>query len=163
MDGHVNPDDEEHHENSDNHEDDVEDSDYSIYNSHQKSNDFISDRNPYHYDEPLLSALTTNNPSRAAIAATFRGYCCELFVFGKCSQSKNCPNDHSSAAQERCLQSFNLLSKRELAAHGLLPAWSQNSNTQPRSDYRKGFTTQHGTGRFDSPPGKNPYVPTKSN
>lgn len=163
MNGYVNTDDDEHYKVSDNHDDDVEDSDYSIYNSHQKSNDVISDCNPYHYDESLLSALTTNNPSRAAIAATFRGYCCELFVFGKCSQAKNCPNDHSSAAQERCLQSFNLLSKREIAAHGLLPAWSQNSNTQPRSDYRKGFTPQQGHRSFESPPGKNPYAPAKSN
>ena len=143
--------------------DDIDDSDDSVYNSHQSSSDIINERNPACPDEPSLAALTNTNPSRAAIAATFRGYCCELFVFGKCSQSKTCTNDHLAAAQERCLQSFNLLSRREIAAHGQLPSWSQTSNTQPRPDYRKGPTTHQSSNKFEPSHGKSFYPPTKSN
>ena len=144
-------------------DEDVEDSDYPIYNSHDTTTAIIAEENPHHRDESLLTALNTSNPSRAAIAATFRGCCCELFVFGKCSQSKNCPNDHSSAAQERCLKSFNLLSKRELSAHSQLPPWSPTSNAPPRPDYRKGFSTSQSSGKFDSPFGKSPHPPSKPN
>ena len=151
---------------SDDQDEDIEESDYSIYRSHDISTATITEENPYHQDETLLTALNTNNPSnssRAAIAATFRGYCCELFVLGKCSQSKNCPNDHSSAAQERCLQSFNLLSKRELTAHSQLPPWSSTSNAPPRPDYRKGFSTSQSSGKYDSPFGRSPHPPSKPN
>ena len=143
-----------------------EESDYSIYRSHDISTATITEENPYYEDESLLTALNTNNssnPSRAAIAATFRGYCCELFVFGKCSQSKNCPNDHSSAAQERCLKSFNLLSKRELSAHSQLPPWSSTSNATSRPDYRKGFSTSQSSGKYNTPSGKSPRPPSKPN
>ena len=44
-----------------------------------------------------LNIMYTNTSSQAAIAATFRGYCCELFILGKCSKQ----NAHSEAAQER--------------------------------------------------------------
>ena len=159
-----NHDDTDHNKVDEDHDyDDIDESDYSIYNSHQNSTDLINERNPSCPDEPSLAALTTTNPSRAAIAATFRGYCCEMFVFGKCSQLKNCTNDHSAAAQERCLQSFNLLSRREIAAHGQLPAWSQTSNTQPRPDYRKGLTTHQSSNKFEPLHGKTFYSPMKSN
>ena len=147
---------------SDDQDVDGEVSDYSIYKSHQIPA-VTNEVNPYNHDESILTALTTINPSRAAIAATFRGYCCELFVLGKCSQSKNCPNDHSSAAHERCLQSFNLLSKRELTAHSQLPSWSQTQNTAPRPDYRKGSSTLQSSNKYDSPYTKSIHPPSKPN
>ena len=144
---------------SDDQDEDIEEFDYSIYKSHDISTATVTEENPYHHDESLLTTLNTNNtsnPSRAAIAATFRGCCCELFVFGKCSLSKTCTNDHSPAAQERCLKSFNLLSKRELSAHSQLPPWSPTSSAPPRPDYRKGFSTPQSAG-------KNPHSPSKPN
>ena len=63
-------------------------------------------------------ALSASQSYRTAISATFRGYCSELFVYGKCSKrDTGCVMDHSSAAQERCINSFVLLSKRELGMH----------------------------------------------
>jgi hypothetical protein len=65
---------------------------------------------------------------RSAIAATFRGYCCELFVFGTCTKrSSGCTYDHSAAGQEMCINSFVLLSKRDLTAHTQLPPYQQNN------------------------------------
>jgi hypothetical protein len=81
---------------------------------------------------------------RTSISATFRGFCSELFVFGKCNRS-DCTFDHSPAGQERCIQSFGLLFKRETAQHSKLPPWSipkvdakpssYQSNTRPVSTY----------------------------
>ena len=71
---------------------------------------------------PSFAAVSDTNTFRSAILFTFRGYCSELFVFGKCSKSdSSCTFDHSTAGQEKCIQSFSLLSKRELLAHGQLP------------------------------------------
>ena len=89
-------------------------------------------------------ALSTSQSHRSAISATFRGYCSELFVYGKCSKrDTGCTMDHSSAAQERCINSFVLLSKRELGMHADLPpcqlpsADSPNHNpSAPYSDAR---------------------------
>jgi hypothetical protein len=65
---------------------------------------------------------------RSAIAATFRGYCCDLFVFGTCTKrNSGCTYDHSAAGQEMCINSFVLLSKRKLAAHTQLPPCQQNN------------------------------------
>ena len=77
-------------------------------------------------DEDTLNAILTDlNLSRASVRDTFRGYCSELFIYGKCSrQHSGCTFDHSAAGQERCIQSFSLLSKRELQQHGLLEPWS---------------------------------------
>ena len=86
-----------------------------------------------------LNIMSTNTSSQAAIAATFRGYCCELFVLGKCSK-QNCTNDHSAAAQERCIMSFSHLTKRYLGAHAKLPDWTAPL-TPARSDYRAGYKT----------------------
>jgi hypothetical protein len=86
-----------------------------------------------------LNIMSTNSASQAAIAATFRGYCCELFVLGKCSKS-NCTNDHSAAAQERCIMSFAHLAKRDLGAHSKLPNWTAPL-TPARSDYRAVYKT----------------------
>ena len=78
-----------------------------------------------------LGALTltdTRNNVRQAIAATYQGYCSELFVLGVCPRKQSgCPFDHSAQALERCIRSFTLLSKRELHLHGQLPPWSQNT------------------------------------
>lgn len=88
-----------------------------------------------------LNIMSTNTSSQAAIAATFRGYCCELFVLGKCSK-QNCTNDHSAAAQERCIMSFSHLTKRDLGAHAKLPNWTA-PHTPARSDYRAGYKTPY--------------------
>jgi RNase H-like domain found in reverse transcriptase len=78
---------------------------------------------------PTLSSIGDPNTFRSAIAATFRGFCMEKFVFGKCSkQDSACSFDHSSAGQEKCIQSFNLLSKRDLLLHGQLPPWTTTQN-----------------------------------
>ena len=72
-----------------------------------------------------LCALTltdTRNNVRQAIAATYQGYCSELFVLGVCPRKQSgCPFDHSAPALEKCIRSFTLLSKRELHLHGQLP------------------------------------------
>ena len=77
-------------------------------------------------DEDSLLALSADlHRSRSAVSATFRGYCSELFVYGKCGrQQSGCTFDHSAAGQERCIQSFSLLTKRELQQHGQLEPWS---------------------------------------
>jgi hypothetical protein len=78
-------------------------------------------------------ALTSSQSYRTAISATFRGYCSELFVYGKCSKlHTGCAMDHSSAAQERCINSFVLLSKRELGMHADLPPWHLPSGASPK-------------------------------
>jgi hypothetical protein len=75
-------------------------------------------------DDSLI-AITNTNGARSSISATFRGYCSELFVFGTCHRKDTgCSFDNSAAGQERCIQSFNLLAKRELASHANLPPWT---------------------------------------
>ena len=75
-----------------------------------------------------LCALTLTDNVRQAIAATYQGYCSELFVLGMCPRKESgCPFDHCAPALERCIRSFTLLSKRELHLHGQLPPWSQNT------------------------------------
>ena len=77
-----------------------------------------------------LNATAEVNPFRSAIAATFRGYCCEQFVFDSCSRRNSGGTyDHSAAGQEICINSFVLLSKRELTAHSQLP------QAPPPNDY----------------------------
>ena len=79
----------------------------------------------------LLRALTltdTRNNVRQAIAATYQGYCSELFVLGLFPRKQiGCPFDHSAPALKRCIRSFTLLIKRELDLYGQLPPWSQNT------------------------------------
>jgi hypothetical protein len=75
--------------------------------------------------EDTYAAMTDSPSARNAIAATYRGYCSELFVFGTCHRrDSGCPLDHSAAGQERCIQSFTLLAKRELTSHSKLPPWA---------------------------------------
>ena len=74
-------------------------------------------------DEFSFAAVEETGP-RASVALTFRGYCSETFVTGKCSRRDTCSYDHSAAGQERCIQSFTLLAKRELGEHNKLPPYS---------------------------------------
>jgi hypothetical protein len=139
----------------------------------EESNDYNDDTNivnsedyvvsqpedvPFHHNDSL-TAVAEVNSFRSAIAITFRGYCCELFVFGQCSKrDSGCPYDHSTASQERCIQSFSLLAKRELRAHSQLPPYvspmkppthsqsripkpATSTNNQPRT--YTGFSSQH--------------------
>ena len=76
-------------------------------------------------DDYLLAISTDQHRSRSAVSATFRGFCSEAFVYGKCArQNSGCTFDHSAAGQERCINSFTLLAKRELQQHGQLEPWS---------------------------------------
>ena len=76
-------------------------------------------------NDSLLAMNAEQHRSRSAVSATFRGYCSEAFVYGKCMrQNSGCTFDHSAAGQERCIQSFTLLAKRELQQHGQLEQWS---------------------------------------
>jgi hypothetical protein len=101
-----------------------DDDDYNEVNDNDDTN--ASNRYKPVKDLPTathsLNATADVNPFRSAIAATFRGYCCELFVFGTCTKlNSGCTYDHSAAGQEICINSFVLLSKRELTAHSHLP------------------------------------------
>jgi hypothetical protein len=101
-----------------------DDDDYNEVNDNDDTN--ASNRYKPVKDLPTathpLNATADVNPFRSAIAATFRGYCCELFVFGACTKlNSGCTYDHSAAGQEICINSFVLLSKRELTAHSQLP------------------------------------------
>ena len=79
-----------------------------------------------HEEDTLLAINSDLNRSRSAVSDTYRGYCSELFVYGKCSrQHSGCTFDHSAAGQERCIQSFSLLTKRELQQHAQLEPWSR--------------------------------------
>jgi hypothetical protein len=118
--------------------DDVDpDAEYSTYTSSQP------------HDETLLSTIQqTSAPN--AIASTFRGYCSELFVFGKCSRrDTSCSLDHSSAGQERCIQSFTFLAKRELIQHGQLPPFNiASKQDKPTSHFKSGFPSTNQDSRI---------------
>ena len=96
-------------------------------------------------DDFLLAISTDQHRSRAAVSATFRGFCSEAFVYGKCSrQNSGCTFDHSAAGQERCIQSFTLLAKRELQQHGQLEPWSspkQEPTSNLKTSNSPGFKT----------------------
>ena len=80
----------------------------------------------------LTRAINATQSYRTAISAAFRGYCSEVFVYGKCSRrDSGCTMDHSSAAQELCIKSFFLLSKRELSQHADQPPWRLPSTPFP--------------------------------
>ena len=97
-------------------------------------------KDPFLTVPSTLNSITPVGNKGAAIAATFRGYCSELFVLGKCTTS-NCTNDHSTASQERCIQSFNHLARRDLLAHSNLPHWTPVQSSVPRSDIKPGYRT----------------------
>jgi hypothetical protein len=104
-------------------DEDLEDEDDLINEAHE---DTPQDRiDALDEDESLLAINVDQHRSRSAVSATFRGYCSEAFVYGKCArQHSGCTFDHSAAGQERCIQSFSLLTKRELQLHGQLEPWS---------------------------------------
>lgn len=80
-----------------------------------------------------INSINASSTSRNAISAAFRGYCSEAFVYGKCSRrDSGCQMDHSTAAQERCILSFALLTKRELSQHSDLPPWNLSSSHSPK-------------------------------
>ena len=99
-------------------------------------------------NESFFAAVEETGP-RASVALTFRGYCSETFVTGKCSRRDTCSYDHSAAGQERCIQSFTLLAKRELGEHNKLPPYSvlkprPSSNTWSKStDFSSKPTAKH--------------------
>jgi hypothetical protein len=93
---------------------------------------------PENVPHDSLMAIQDNPTTRSAVACAFRGYCSDLFVFGKCSRrDTNCPLDHSAAGQEKCIQSFQLLAKRELGLHGQLPAYVTTAKPERTSSFSK--------------------------
>jgi hypothetical protein len=101
-------------------------------------------------DEALFATVEDYTGQKTAVALAFRGYCSELFVTGKCPRrDTNCPYDHSAAGQERCIQSFSCLAKRELNVHQNLPpyanlkaktpvtTWPRNSDTFSQNNYKQ--------------------------
>lgn len=101
-----------------------------------------------------FGAISEPTTFRSSVAATFRGFCSELFVFGKCSKrDSGCSFDHSSAGQEKCIKSFTLLSKRELLLHGQLPPWT---TTQHEANTKKPFPSQSRIPKPYSPPFNQP-------
>ena len=123
--------------------------------------DHLDDQN----DTPDCT-LTNLDTTRNAIASTFRGFCCEQFVFGKCMKKEStCNFDHSTKGHELCQQSFLLLAKRNLNEHANLPPYSKpakdptplNRSFQPnqtQQTYRPPVIT---TQRPHSPPTSNRY------
>ena len=99
-------------------------------------------------DTVLLAVQQTTTPN--AIASTYRGYCSDLFVFGNCPRREtSCSLDHSAAGQERCIQSFHLLAKRELGQHGqLTPFTIPLRQDRPLPTPRPTFPTKYPDSRI---------------
>jgi hypothetical protein len=122
-------------------DEDLEDEDDLIHEVHEDTpQDRIDELDPE--EESLLVINVDQHRSRSAVSATFRGYCSEAFVYGKCArQHSGCTFDHSTAGQERCIQSFSLLTKRELLLHGQLEPWSS-----PKQEPTSGVKTSNSHG-----------------
>jgi hypothetical protein len=129
-------------------DEDFEDEDDLIHESYEDTpQDLIDVIDPE--DESLLAITVDQHRSRSAVSATFRGYCSEAFVYGKCArQHSGCTFDHSTAGQERCIQSFSLLTKRELLLHGQLEPWS-SPKQEPTSVAKTGIS--HGFRQYGLP------------
>ena len=129
------------------------DNDISEHCHEEYSDDEEAYEDTNNNDTLLLAVQQTTTPN--AIASTFRGYCSDLFVFGNCPRSEtSCSLDHSAPGQERCIQSFHLLAKRELGQHGQLPPFT----IPPRQDrpppiLRPTFPTKHQDSRIPRVPG----------
>ena len=122
----------------------TEGSDHDEDNQYEDSSENYLPQDNAPENANLLNAIVEVNSFRSAIAATFRGYCCEYFVFGTCSKrNSGCSYDHSAAGQEMCIQSFTLLSKRELQAHGQLPPYAPNTTKSPSQKYQSRIPTQN--------------------
>ena len=129
-------------------DEDLEDEDDLIHEVHEDTpQDRIDELDPE--DESLLAINVDQHRSRSAVSATFRGYCSEAFVYGKCArQHSGCTFDHSTAGQERCIQFLSLITKRELQLHGQLEPWSS-----AKQDQTSGVKTgnSHGYKHYGTP------------
>jgi hypothetical protein len=134
--------------NDNENDEDTEDENVSTYAAEDLdlSNDTNAEAST---DDSLLAISTDQHRSRSAVSATFRGFCSEAFVYGKCArQNSGCTFDHSAAGQERCIQSFTLLAKRELQQHGQLEPWSslkQEPSSNLKSNNYNSFKTTSST------------------
>jgi hypothetical protein len=133
------------------------------YNDDDASDDDVAaddseTHDPVNPEEDTLLAINSDlNRSRSAVSDTYRGYCSELFVYGKClRQHSGCTFDHSSAGQERCIQSFSLLTKRELQQHAQLEPLSRAIQPAHTGKTTNTYGTKHA-----GPPVR-PYVRTTS-
>jgi hypothetical protein len=71
----------------------------------------------------VIAGLQSNHsasPRESSMASIFRGYCAKKFITGRCGDD-GCKFSHDAAGQELCIQSFYLLSKRQLDEHKKLP------------------------------------------
>jgi hypothetical protein len=132
---------------------------------HTPDEDIDADNSNTHdtiYDEEdsLLAINSDLNRSRSAVSDTYRGYCSELFVYGKCSrQNSGCTFDHSAVGQERCIQSFSLLTKRELQQHAQLEPWSRPIQTANAGKATNTYGAKHAGPPQRSGPVR-PYAPS---
>ena len=107
-------------------EDNEEDLSVAYVDTQENPPDSADPEYQTHYEPTLLSMGDVRN----AIFSTYRGYCSELFVFGSCIKLlSGCKFDHSAATLELCIESFTLLSKRDLLQHGSLPTPPLRSTT----------------------------------
>ena len=129
-------------------DDDIPNDDIDADNS--DTHDTIKDE-----EDTLLAINSDLNRSRSAVSDTYRGYCSELFVYGKCPrQHSGCTFDHSAAGQERCIQSFSLLTKRELQQHAQMEPWARPT----QSTYAGKTTNTYGL-KPGAPTGSGPVRP----
>jgi hypothetical protein len=143
-------------EDEDEHCEDVDDldNDNPAYSEEYDSTNYIDTKRKDNYS---LQAITEPITFRSAMAATFRGYCSELFVFGKCSKrDATCSFDHSAAGQERCIESFTLLAKRETLRHGQLPPYTPKDTPgrprpSPSSQLQRQFPNTHVKSGYSGP------------
>ena len=135
-----------------------EDGDNTI--NDEDSNDFIDDleyssilyKTPTSFQHDNELSALENLPTRSAIASTFRGYCSELFDFGSCHRrDSGCTLDHTSSGQEKCITSFNLLAKRDLMQHGLLPPFSIATTPERSGLFKPSFPTSRQDSRIPKP------------
>ena len=143
-------------ENEDDHCEDVDnlDDENLAYSEDYDSPHHIDNKRKDNYS---LQAIGEPITFRSAMAATFRGYCSELFVFGKCSKrDATCSFDHSAAGQERCIESFNLLAKRETIRHGQLPPYAPKDTPgrprpSPNSQWQRPSPNTHVKSGYSGP------------
>ena len=144
------------HDYADDYEDDTYDDSNDDVFSQQADEDDSDNTNSQQQNRDNFDSLNAaiDNNFRSALGSTFRGFCSELFVFGKCSKKDSgCSFDHSSSGQEKCIQSFNLLAKRELLTHSQLPQW----HTPPSdSTVKKAIYSQSRFPKSNSPPFSQP-------
>ncbi len=101
---------------------DVDDLDYENPDSSEECDSYHRIDNK-HKDSYSLQAIIEPIIFRSPMAAT---YCCELLAFGQCCKrdATTCTSDHSAVRQKLCIESFNLLSKRETIRHSQFSPWT---------------------------------------